>query len=372
MTLVPGRISALLARCRREVDEGHIPGCQVAIGYEGEVVVDEAFGDVAVGQRLHTYSAVKPTVSLTVLELAAEGELDLATRVAELLPTFGTNDMHEITISHVLLHAGGFPHAPVARVEFDDRDARLARYARWRRNWDPGSRFEYHPSSAHWVLADVITAVTGRPHVDVIDAKVMAPAGVRRWLGIDPADQDDVVDVVCVGEAADLAELAAQFGVEEIPVTEVTDEALVSFNDPDVRAAGHPGGGGIASAADVAQWYQAILHDDGEILHPEVKIDALEVVRQHHPDWMGTPANRTHAFVIGGEDGRALMRGYGHTTGPATFGHGGAKGQRGWADPDSGVSLGFMTHGLDRDDLVHAHRGAAMSSHAGALVTPLD
>ncbi|NIR40278.1 MAG: beta-lactamase family protein, partial [Actinobacteria bacterium] len=126
------RVARLLARVRREVDEGRIPGCQVAIGFEGEVAVFEAFGDVTTEHRLHTYSAVKPTVSLTVLELAAEGLLDLDAPVASVLPSFSTNGKRAVTLSQVLLHAGGFPNAPMGPTEFADRAARLVRYETWR------------------------------------------------------------------------------------------------------------------------------------------------------------------------------------------------------------------------------------------------
>ncbi|MEZ5245831.1 MAG: serine hydrolase domain-containing protein [Acidimicrobiales bacterium] len=370
-TLIPQRMTRLIERCAREVDEGRVPGCQVAVGFEGEVVLFEAFGDVTTEHRLHTYSAIKPTVSLTVLELAAEGLLDLDAPVATVLPGFSTNGKDVITLSQVLLHAGGFPHAPVSVAEFNDRERRLARYETWRTSWDPGSAFEYHASAAHWVLADCITEVTGRHHADVVTERIMTPAGCSRWLAIPAAEQHDIADVVSVGEAPDLEALARQFGIEEMPVTEVTDAALLAFNDPSIREAGHPGGGGITTAAELALWYQAVLHDDGGFLRPEVKHDALAVIRQTNADWMGVSANRTHAFTIGGDDGQALMRGYGHTTGPATFGHGGAKGQRGWADPGTGISLGFMTHGLDRDELVHARRCAGISSAAGALTTPI-
>ena len=371
-TLIPERITKLLARCQREVDEGRVPGCQVAIGFEGELAVFESFGDLTNDQRLHTYSAIKPTVSLTVLLLAHDGLLDLNAPVASVLPPFATNGKDVITLSQVLLHAGGFPHAPVGPAEWNDRSARLERYERWRTTWEPGSAFEYHASAAHWVLADCITEVTGRHHAEVIEERVMAPFGVRSWLAIPEAEQHDIADVVAVGEAPDLEALAAQFGIEEMPVTEVTDDGLLIFNRPDVRAAGHPGGGGIASAADIALWYQGVLHADDEVLPPAVRTDALTTVRQNHADWMGVPANRTHVFTLGGDDGQALMRGYGHTTGPGTFGHGGAKGQRAWADPATGISLGFMTHGLDRDDLVHARRGAGVSSAAGTLTQPIE
>lgn len=371
-SIVPERLDRLRARCQREVDEGRIPGCQVALGFEGEIVLFEGFGDLTTEHRLHTYSAIKPTVSLTVMELAAEGLLDLEAPVASVLPTFQSNDKGNITLSQVLLHAGGFPHAPIGIPEFSDRAARLARYDRWRTSWEPGTAFEYHASAAHWVLADCITEVTGRHHADVITERVMTPAGCSRWLAIPELEQGNIADVVAVGDAPDLEALARQFGIDELPATEVTDEALLIFNEPDIRASGHPGGGGVASAAEIALWYQAVMHDHGGFLRPEVKRDALDVVRQNHSDWMGVPANRSHAFTIGGDDGQALMRGYGHTTGPRTFGHGGAKGQRAWADPDSGLSLGFVTHGLDRDDLVHARRGAGVSSAAGACTTPLD
>ncbi|MDW3220716.1 MAG: serine hydrolase domain-containing protein [Acidimicrobiales bacterium] len=371
-TLVPERLRKLVDRCRREVDEGRIPGCQLALGFDGEIVLFEAFGDLTTDHRLLTYSAIKPTVSLTVLELAAEGLLDLDAPVSAVLPSFGTNGKEAITLSQVLLHAGGFPHGPMGPAEFADRAARLARYGQWRTTWEPGTRFEYHASAAHWVLADCITEVTGRHHADVVTDRVMTPAGCSRWLAIPAEDQADIVEVVSVGEAPDLADLARQFGIEELPVTEVTDDALLAFNDPELRAAGHPGGGGVTSAAEMAQWYQAILHDDGEILRPEVKVDALETIRQTHVDWMGVSANRTHAFTIAGDDGQALMRGYGHGTGPTAFGHGGAKGQRGYADPSTGISLGFMTHGLDRNDLVTAKRCAGIVSAAGMVTVPVD
>jgi len=199
--LIPSRVDALLNRCRVEVEEGRIPGCQVAIGFRGEVVVFEAFGDVSTSNRLHTYSAVKPTVSLTVLELAADGLIDLWAPVSDLIPEFAGNGKDIVTVSQVMLHAGGFPAAPMPPALWADRPGRLERYGKWRLNWEPGTRFEYHPSSAQWVLADLITAATGRPFADVIAERVMEPAGVGSWLAIPSDQQSDVVDVVSVGEA---------------------------------------------------------------------------------------------------------------------------------------------------------------------------
>jgi len=47
-------------------------------------------------------------------------------------------------------------------------------------------------------------------------------------------------------------ELEAVFGIRELPLTEVTDHALLEFNSPDARRAGVPGGGGVTRAAELA------------------------------------------------------------------------------------------------------------------------
>lgn len=369
--LVPGRVDELLTRCRREVDEGRLPGYQLAIGYAGEVVFFEAYGDAREDQRFHTYSAIKPTVSLTLLELAAEGLIDLDVPVASVLDGFGANGKDKITVSQVLLHAGGFPHAPLGFDVAFDRSARLDRYASWRTTWESGSAFEYHPTSAHWVIGDLIEEVTDRPFADVVTERIMTPAGQPRWLAIPEADQGDIADVFDVGDPLDPAEFKAMFGFD-MPVTEVTNEALLAFNRADVRALGVPGGGGVTSAAGIAEWYQAILHDNGDILRPEVKYDALHVVRQAHHNEFGASANRTHAFVLAGDDGMANTRGHGHTVSAGTFGHPGARGQLAFADPASGVSFGFMTNGMERNDILQARRNIAISSKAGLLALEPD
>lgn len=355
-------VGALVERARRDVDSGLLPAAQFALAVEGEIVVSEALGDCTPDTRFHTYSAVKPTVALTAMELAVEGLFDISASVSDVLPSFGANGKDAITVSQVLLHAGGFPYAPLGRTETTDRAARLAAYAGWRTDWQPGSRYEYHPLSAHWVAADIITEVTGRPYADVIAERVMEPAGCSRWLGIDVDDQDDVADVAGVGTVPTDEELAA-LGLDEMPDFGVSEEMLVVFNQPWIRAAGVPGGGGIASAADMALWYQAVLHNTGGFLRSEVRSDAM-VVRQNHPDWTRTPASRSRAFVLAGDDGKAAMRGHAYGASPGAFGHSGAGGQAAWADPATGISFAYLTNGLDRNDLASARRRVALSTRA--------
>ena len=76
--------------------------------------------------------------------------------------------------------------------------------------------------------------------------------------------------------------------------------------------------------------------------------------------------HRGLGIVVAGDDKR-VYRGFGHTGSPLLFGHGGAGGQIGWADPASGLSLGFCTNGFDRQAVRQARRGVALSSRAADL-----
>jgi len=79
----------------------------------------------------------------------------------------------------------------------------------------------------------------------------------------------------------------------------------------------------------------------------------------------GHQANRALGLIIAG-DSRRNYRGFGHTNSATAFGHGGAGGQIAWADPETGISLGYCTNGHDRNNLRQARRGIGISSRAAA------
>ena len=106
---------ALVERIHREVDAGLLPSCQVAVGYQGEVVESLTLGDTPAGgdTRYVIYSSTKAVVASAVWQVLAEGGLRLDDRVAEVIPEFGTNGKDVVTVEQVLLHTGGFPTAPM-------------------------------------------------------------------------------------------------------------------------------------------------------------------------------------------------------------------------------------------------------------------
>ena len=300
--------------------------------------------------------------------LIAEGRLDVKERVADIVPEFGTNGKEVVTVEQLFLHSAGFPSAPFRPLEWDDRDARFARFSRWRLNWTPGSRFEYHPTSSMWVIAEIVERRGGKDFRAFIRERVIEPLGLTDlYVGLPAEENHRVSELVHVGDGL-TSEDYARLGVPAPPVTEVTEEAILTFNRPEFRAVGVPGGGGFATAAGLALFYQGLLHG-GAIGGPVVWTEdtlamGLEVRSGDLVDPLyGRLVNRALGVVVSGGADRNF-RGFGHRNSPSAFGHGGAGGQIAWADPATGISIGYCTNGHDRNPLRLGRRGVAISNRA--------
>jgi CubicO group peptidase (beta-lactamase class C family) len=365
------RLEELRTRVRREIDAGLLPSCQFALAKDGKLAAFETVGDAGPDTRYVIFSATKAFVASACWLLIGEGSLDIDRRVADYIPEFATNGKEVVTVEQVMLHTSGFPRAPLGPPNWADRDRRLEAFAKWRLNWEPGTAHEYHPTSAHWVLAELIERISGRDYRDFVHERVTGALGLPRVVGIPPGEQDGIAELSLCGEPASPDELESIFGVPELPVTEVTDDALLSFNRSDVRAVGVPGGGGVATAATVALFYQALLHNPDKLWDPDVLADATSRVRNSYPDFLalGAPASRALGVVVAGDDGNANRRGFGHTQSPRTFGHNGAGGQIAWADPDSGLSFSYVTNGRDVNPIREGRRSIGISSRAAVCAT---
>lgn len=361
----------LRRRARQDVEQGLVPSCQIAVGYQGRIVLHETYG-APPDSRYVIFSATKPVVTSVVWMLLSEGSLSLDRRIAADIPEFATFGKDVVTLEQVLLHTGGFPHAPMAPGLWNDRPGRVRRFADWKLNWPPGSQFEYHPASGHWVLAELIERATGSDYRAVVRDRVLSPLGLKAFvLGADPGDCDDVQTLVASGEAPDPDALARMLGIRELPAGMIggDDPTLFEFNTDEGRRAGVPGGGAISNAADVALFYQALLHDPAGLWDPDLLADVTATPRNFFLDPMtGDPANRSRGLVIKGDDGKGERRhDFGPSTSAQTFGHSGAGGQIAWADPQTGISFCHLTNGLDRNPLAQAKRSFALSKRAGLL-----
>jgi CubicO group peptidase (beta-lactamase class C family) len=362
------QIKALVERCTRDVADGLLPSCQLAIGLDGEIILDQTIGDAQSTTRYCFFSATKPFVAAVIWQLVSEGLVSLDAPISSFIDEFKENGKQNITLKQVMLHTSGFPHAPMGPKVWSNSATRRARMAEWTLNWEPGTKYEYHPTSAHWVLAEVITEVTGNGHADELHQRITSPLGIPRILGLDSGEQEGIADLsLCEGEATP-DELEAVFGVREMPPSEVNDETIIRFNDVDTRTVGVPGGGGYGRAADLAQFYQALLHNQNNLWDPSLLKQATGEVHNHLNDPMGVPANRGLGVVLAGDDGLSNRRGLGRTCSPKAFGHNGVGGQIAFCDPHSGLSFAYTTNGLDRHQIRQPRRGTSIASLAATCV----
>lgn len=365
------KLEELLSRVREEVDEGLLPSVQIAIGRKGKLAAFETYGDAGKDSLYCVFSSTKAITSTAAWLLIQDGKLDVDELVKDIVPEFGTNGKEIIRVEQLFTHTAGFPSAPFRSTDWNDRETRLSRFSRWRLNWEPGSRFEYHPTSSMWVIAEIIERRSGVTFTDFIRTRIAAPLGLDDlWVGLPQEHHHRVKDVVHVGEGLTPADYR-KMGVPEPPVTEVTEDALLSFNRSEIRKVGVPGGGGIMSAAELALFYQALINDGRALQGPQIW--SAETIKFGTTIRSGDltdllyhkRCNRALGLIISGDADRNY-RGFGHANSASAFGHGGAGGQIAWGDPATGISIGYCTDGHDRNGLRVGRRSVSISNRAAA------
>ncbi|SCG11525.1 Beta-lactamase [Streptomyces sp. MnatMP-M27] len=284
-----------------------------------------------------------------------------------------------MTLEQVLLHTCGFPNATFSDGAVLTRERRTAQIAEWPLEWEPGSRYEYHGFSAHWVLAEVIERVTGQDYRTALRSHVLDPLALDRIeLGVPRGQQGDLKRVVPIGHhnVKVLKELVGQ--PVDVAVLDANEQAVLAVaNDPDLIELGVPGANAFSDAASVALFYQELLWNSSEVWRPDVLKDATGSVRNTFPEVarMCAPANRTIGLRVTDADAGPLLevpslntsvrlRPFGPNVSKRAFGHGGAGGQSAWADPETGLSFCLLVNGMDRDGLADRHRHDAIESLA--------
>ena len=250
-----GRLDVLLERVRQDVEHGPLPSAQIAVAKDGRAVAFATYGDTTPATRYITQSAGRPLLAACVWKLMSDGLLDVDQRVATVIPEFGANGKDAVTYRQVLTHTGGFPMAPIRYPAIRDRAQRLQAMARWRLTFEPGTAMEYHLTSAAWVIADTVEALTGLPLPDYLRTVISEPLGLDLELGVAPERQaDTVAPIVAIGDVPD--------------DWEPDPWGPWFFRDPEVLAAGEPSHTICSTALDTVLLFQAMYHTD--LFDPDV------------------------------------------------------------------------------------------------------
>jgi len=115
------KVQALFERAEREVKEGILPACQVAIARNGKIGAMQTFGHAVQGgtEKPATndtffviMSATKAFAAASAWMLMQEGKLQVNDPIVKFVPEFGTNGKDAITVEQCLIHTSAIPYAP--------------------------------------------------------------------------------------------------------------------------------------------------------------------------------------------------------------------------------------------------------------------
>jgi CubicO group peptidase (beta-lactamase class C family) len=370
-------IDALRQTVRAEMTKAGLSACQFALAHEGEIVAAETLGDAPNDARFLIMSATKVLAAAVIWQFIGEGALDPSKPVATWWPEFARHDKGQVTLEHVMTHTAGLTSAHLSDAATFDRTTRLAEMEDWHLEWPPGSRYEYHGVSAHWILAELIERQTGQDFRASIRNRLLDPLGLDRLeLGIPVAHQADVRRLTVVGTPPTKEAIVEFLGVplpeQPLPATSTAPsgsfDIFAQLSRPDVLEAGVPGASAASDATSLALLYQNLLHDPKGLWDRAVLRDATGNPRNKLPDGLGRRAFRSLGLELAGDDDKAHMRIGAGATSAGTFGHGGAGGQVSWADPVSGLSFVFLTNCFDLDFVRQYRRDMAVTRAAAACI----
>ena len=332
-------------------------GMALCVQVGGETVVD-LWAGVAdkEGQQawhsdtiLNLFSCTKTFAAVTALQLVGEGKLELDAPVARYWPEFAAAGKDKITLRHLLSHQAGLPALremlpAEALYDWHAMTTALAGEQPW---WPLGEGHGYAPITYGWLVGEVLRRVEGRGPGESIVARTAKPLGLDFHVGL--ADEEfDRVAIISRGKG-NFGDAAAQRLLKTMmsePAAMSTraftnpPSIMTSTNKPEWRRMQQPAANGHGNARSLAGFYSGLL--DGQLLESEL---LAELTREHAVGEDKTLLTRTR-FGLGCMLDQPEVANATYGVGPRAFGHPGAGGSIGFADPERDVAFGFVTNNL--------------------------
>jgi CubicO group peptidase (beta-lactamase class C family) len=332
----------------------------VSVYSDGAQVVDLWGGKDVVHDRpmptdaLMMVASCSKGITATVLAMLVEQDrIDPERPVAAYWPEFAAAGKEQVTVGMVAAHTAGLPYPPLGTglrgLDLHRGPAITAHLARAAPLWPPGTAMAYHPVTLGTLLDEMVKRATGSSIAKHLRTLVAEPLGLQMWIGLPETlvgrvvpgrweETSPMLPADAPPPPGSYAELRQQFLRENPPM------------DPDfgnaeeVRehyAAERPAVGAITDARSLARMYAATLQPvDGVQLITEAtrtrvtapRTDAVQTLIES-----GT-AGPDIRFGLGYQLASASMPGLG----PRSYGHTGAGGRLGLADPDHGIGFGYI------------------------------
>ncbi|MFF9909251.1 serine hydrolase domain-containing protein [Streptomyces sp. NPDC013457] len=330
-------------------------GAAVSVRLHGEPVVD-LWGGWADSARtrpwerdtvVNVWSTTKGVTALCAHLLADRGLLDLDAPVASYWPEFAAAGKETLPVRHLLSHRAGLSglREPLSLAEFYDWEVTTARLAAMEPWWEPGTRSGYHAMTYGFLIGEVIRRITGELPGAFLRREITGPLGIDFTIGLPEKEAVRVAELVHP-RTSSASEQAAVFAQLEPVAQAALANPLVGAghaNSPGWRAAELPAANGHGTARAVAQLYgvfagRGLLGEHRVLSGPAVE-RAREGQGAGRDLVLGTGFAHDTECALGlwlsGPNGS-----YGPN--PRAFGHDGFGGSCGLADPESGISLGYV------------------------------
>jgi len=349
---------------RNFTDRGEV-GAALHVVIDGAPVVDLWGGSSGLPGEPWTeetlvvvFSCTKGATALCAHVLADRGLLDLDAPVAEYWPEFATNGKEETTVAMMLNHSAGVPaiRGQLKAGACCDWDVMTEVIAAEEPSWKPGTRNGYHMLTFGWTVGELVRRVSGRSLGSFFAEEIAGPAGAEFWIGLPEVLEHRVAPII-QPQNPQPTEFTKALLADENSLQRLAWLNSGGFdpNDPVVHQAEIGGGGGIASAQGVARMYAQVAGGEGNLVGAEsmqrmqevsvaTGVDAtLLVPTRFSLGFMKSMDNRRRPF---GDCDSAVLS-------PTAFGHVGAGGSIGFADPAHGLAFGYAMNQMGQGILLN-------------------
>jgi CubicO group peptidase (beta-lactamase class C family) len=361
-------------------DAGKEVGASVAVMIDGKPVV-ELWGGHADTRRtrpwnrdtlVNVYSTTKGLAAMCAHRLADQGRLDFDAPVVRYWPEFGQGGKDRIPVRFLLNHKAGLPairrRLPLEAIyQWDTMCAALAEQEPW---WEPGTKHGYHAITYGWLVGEVVRRITGKSLGTYFRDEIARPLGADAYIGLDARHDGRTAEIVPAPPPRPGVDPLAEMlkDPESMQFKAIMNPAPVL--DPQVvngrawRGAEIPAANGHATAGALARLYGALARGGEVDGYRLLRSEALPRCYAEQSSGMDAVLLRPTRFALG-----FMLSTDEFPLGPNlhTFGHGGAGGSLGFADPDAKLGFGYAMNQMAPD----AEQGARALSLVRAVYASL-
>ena len=356
-------------------------GASLCLTVEGTTVVDVWGGTAdpaasAPWQRdtvSIVHSCTKGATALCAHVLAARGLLDIEGPVATLWPEFATNGKESATVRMMLDHSVGVPalRGPVERGELYDWDRMVARLEAEEPFWEPGTRHGYHMVNIGWTVGELVRRASGRSLGTFFRDEIAHPLGLDFWIGLPEEIEPRVAPMIpyqrSKGTPLSAFELAVVSDRSSISALAVANTATMNANSRAMHAAEIGGGGGITNARGLAGMYTPLANGGGGLVDTDAINRMRAVSSASVKDATLCLGTRFGLGYMVSMDNRARAEKDSAILGEDAFGHVGAGGSIGFADPQCGLGFGYSMNRMGKGILLNDRGQSLVDATYGVL-----